>query len=94
MEVLVNANEVLEMENERFCKKECKAEMLMDLNGVESEEISDILGSEITLNDEHSSSDYSSSNCFSSEVSQEVGTIFLEKTKLDKQGLSLSGANH
>ncbi|KAL8508981.1 hypothetical protein ACS0TY_016244 [Phlomoides rotata] len=57
----------------------CKAEILMHLNGEESDEISDILASEITLNDEQSSSDYSSSNCVSSEVSQEIGTVYLKK---------------
>ncbi|KAI3447727.1 hypothetical protein Pfo_004392 [Paulownia fortunei] len=107
MEALVNNNEVLEEEKEGSFENECKVGNLKDLNGGgsgESSSSSDFLASEITLNDENSSYEDSSSppstgwpmqkdkvpHCVSSEVSEEVDKPHLDKRKLEKLGPSLS----
>ncbi|KAK4432332.1 Rop guanine nucleotide exchange factor 7 [Sesamum alatum] len=107
LEALVNDSEVVEDENEGSCENESEVGNFVVLNeggNAESSPNSDLLASEITLNDGNSSSEDSSSplsmgwpmqkddvpRCVNSEVSAEVDKPDLNKGKLEKQGSVLS----
>ncbi|KAL1545560.1 Rop guanine nucleotide exchange factor 7 [Salvia divinorum] len=87
MEVLMNESGVQEDEKRRTCEYKCsKVGELKDLNEEESGSSSEFLASEVSLCDENSSSEHSSSpplNCGREEP-------HLDKRKLVKQGSSAS----
>ncbi|XP_022858099.1 rop guanine nucleotide exchange factor 7-like [Olea europaea var. sylvestris] len=104
MEGLVTDNEIVEEGNVGFCENRDKFGAFVDVNEEDSSSTSDFLASEITRNNDNSSSVDSSSppsmgwlmqknempHCVKSDVSEEVEKLHLDNRKLEKQGSSLS----
>lgn len=110
MESFLGKSEEMGDKNEGECENECGVEGFRDEHREETGESSsssDFLASEVTVNDEHSSSEDSSSppsmvwpiqkneesNFASSSVCQDLEKPHSDKRKLEKQGSSLPGTN-